>query len=69
MSFLPTVNPASLSSSLANGNLRRVWVQPGVGRFCAVGELAEIGRTGGAVLRRVGWFDTGLIHSSAESLH
>ena len=31
--------------------------------------LAATGVAGGAVLRRSGWFDPGLIHSSAESLH
>ena len=36
---------------------------------CAVGELAAAGVAGGAVLRRSGWLDAGLIHSSAESLH
>ena len=36
---------------------------------CAVGELAATDVAGGAVLRRSGWFDVGLIHSSAESLH
>ena len=30
---------------------------------------AATGVAGGAVLRRSGWFDAGLIHSSAESLH
>ena len=39
------------------------------GGVCAVGELAATGLAGGAVLRRSGWFDAGLIHSSAESLH
>ncbi|MDC2984873.1 hypothetical protein OAZ80_00945 [bacterium] len=33
------------------------------------GGLAATGVEGGAVLRRSGWFDPGLIHSSAESLH
>jgi len=41
----------------------------GLGGVCAVGELAATGVAGGAVLRRSGWFDAGLIHSSAESLH
>ena len=36
---------------------------------CAVGELAATGLAGGDVLRRSGWLDAGLIHSSAESLH
>ena len=40
-----------------------------LGGVCAVGELAATGVTGGAVLRRGGWFDPGLIDSSAESLH
>ena len=35
----------------------------------AVGELAATGVACGVVLRRGGWFDPGLIHSSAESLH
>ena len=39
------------------------------GGFCVAGELAATGVAGGAVLRRSGWFDPGLIHSSAESLH
>ena len=34
-----------------------------------VGELASTGLAGGAVLRRSRWFDPGLIHSSAESVH
>ena len=36
---------------------------------CFVGELAATGVAGGAVLRRSEWFDPGLVHSSAESLH
>ena len=32
-------------------------------------ELASTGVVGGAVLRRGGWFDPGLIHFSAETLH
>ena len=44
-------------------------VQPGVGGVCAVGVLAATGMAGGAVLCRSGWFDPGLIQSSAESLH
>ena len=39
------------------------------GGVCVVGELASTGVAGGAVLLRSGWFDPGLIHSSAESLH
>ena len=41
----------------------------GMPGFCAGGELAATGVANGAVLRRRGWFDPGLIHSSAESLH
>ena len=37
-----------------------------LGGVCVVGELASTGLAGGAVLRRSGWFDAGLIHSSAE---
>ena len=40
-----------------------------LGGVCVAGELAATGPAGGAVLRRSGWFDPGLIHSSAESLH
>ena len=41
----------------------------GVGGVSAVGELVATGLEGGADLRRGGWFDPRLIHSSAESLH
>ena len=33
------------------------------------GELAATAVADGVVLRRSGWFDPGLIHFSAESLH
>ena len=36
---------------------------------CAVGELAATSVAGGAVQCRSGWFDAGLTHPSAESLH
>ena len=39
------------------------------GGVCAVGELAATGVAGCPVLRRDGWFDPGLIDSSAESLY
>ena len=38
-----------------------------LGGVCVVGELAATGLAGGAVLRRGGWFDSGLIDSSEES--
>ena len=67
--FLVLVDSRPVWTRLANENQGRRRVQPGVGRVCAVGELAATGWTGGAVLSRGGWFDTGLIHSSAESMH
>ena len=44
-------------------------VGPSLWWFCVAGELAAIGLASGAVLRWSGWFEPGLIHSSAESLH
>ena len=44
-------------------------VGPSLWWLCVVCELAATGVAGRAVLRRSGWFDAGLIHSSAESLH
>jgi len=67
--------PLWLASILANntGPHRRCWhlVVPAgfVSTDLKTGSTAANGVACGAVLRWVGWFDLGLVHSSAESLH
>ena len=61
--------PTALFHLSGNGNLQRGRVHAGVGRVCAVGELTATGVAGSAVLHLGGGIDSGLIHSSAESLH
>ncbi|WP_415410293.1 hypothetical protein ACLM45_01775 [Synechococcus sp. A10-1-5-9] len=40
-----------------------------LGCVSVVGELVSTGLAGGSLLHRGGWFDPGLSHASAESLH